>query len=77
MCKRGLRNFALSFAAVLMVVGAHVKLNGPGTHALTHQGTYVQDNWGYNRASWSKLTWLVLGEDPAARSHRVEQFTAL
>ena len=25
----------------------------------------------------AKLTWLVLGEDPAARSHRVEQFTAL
>ena len=25
----------------------------------------------------SKLTWLVLGADPAARSHRVEQFTAL
>ena len=24
-----------------------------------------------------KLTWLVLGEDPAARSHRVEQFIAL
>ena len=24
-----------------------------------------------------KLTWLVLGEDPAARSHRVEQLTAL
>ena len=24
-----------------------------------------------------KLTWLVLGEDPAACSHRVEQFTAL
>ena len=24
-----------------------------------------------------KLTWLVSGEDPAARSHRVEQFTAL
>ena len=24
-----------------------------------------------------ELTWLVLGEDPAARSHRVEQFTAL
>ena len=23
------------------------------------------------------FTWLVLGEDPAARSHRVEQFTAL
>ena len=25
----------------------------------------------------AKLTWLVLGEDPAARSRRVEQFTAL
>ena len=24
-----------------------------------------------------KLSWLVLGGDPAARSHRVEQFTAL
>ena len=24
-----------------------------------------------------KLTWLVLGGDPAARSHRVEQFNAL
>ena len=24
-----------------------------------------------------KLTWLVLGGDPAVRSHRVEQFTAL
>ena len=24
-----------------------------------------------------KLTWLVLGGDPAARSHRVEQLTAL
>jgi len=27
--------------------------------------------------AYVKLTWLVLGEDPAARSHRVEQFTAL
>ena len=26
---------------------------------------------------FSKLTWLVLGGDPAARSHRVEQFIAL
>jgi hypothetical protein len=25
----------------------------------------------------NKLTWLVSGGDPAARSHRVEQFTAL
>ena len=27
--------------------------------------------------AWFKLTWLVLGGDPAARSHRVEQLTAL
>ena len=27
--------------------------------------------------TYGKLTWLVLGGDPAARSHRVEQFTAL
>ena len=27
--------------------------------------------------TFCKLTWLVLGGDPAARSHRVEQFTAL
>ena len=31
----------------------------------------------YARPVCSKLTWLVLGGDPAARSHRVEQFTAL
>ena len=29
------------------------------------------------QAKQIKLTWLVLGGDPAARSHRVEQFTAL
>jgi len=28
-------------------------------------------------AVYNKLTWLALGGDPAARSHRVEQFTAL
>ena len=30
-----------------------------------------------SKASDVKLTWLVLGGDPVARSHRVEQFTAL
>ena len=30
-----------------------------------------------SKASNVKLTWLVLGGDPVARSHRVEQFTAL
>ena len=32
---------------------------------------------GQARTPSIKLTWLVLGEDPAARSRRVEQFTAL
>ena len=35
---------------------------------------------GFHRSTpppFRKLTWLVLGGDPAARSHRVEQFTAL
>ena len=31
----------------------------------------------FGKALRNKLTWLVLGGDPAARSHRVEQFTAL
>jgi len=31
----------------------------------------------HKQSDVSKLTWLVLGGDPAARSHRVEQFTAL
>ena len=30
-----------------------------------------------SRIGHCKLTWLVLGGDPAARSHRVEQLTAL
>ena len=30
-----------------------------------------------NNTTTCKLTWLVLGGDPAARSHRVEQLTAL
>jgi hypothetical protein len=36
-------------------------------------GASIEHVW----ASPCKLTWLVLGGDPAARSHRVEQFTAL
>jgi len=31
----------------------------------------------HKQSDVGKLTWLVLGGDPAARSHRVEQFTAL
>ena len=37
---------------------------------------FVLDVQGSQR-TWFKLTWLVLGGDPAARSHRVEQLTAL
>ena len=31
----------------------------------------------HDSATHGKLTWLVLGGDPAARSHRAEQLTAL
>ena len=37
----------------------------------------VRTHIGSLRALLSKLTWLVLGGDPAVCSHRVEQFTAL
>ena len=47
----------------------HMPRTGGGPWA-TH-ATHVTDT------GLGKLTWLVLGGDPAARSHRVEQFTAL
>ena len=37
----------------------------------------IYENQLFCDAPLYKLTWLVLGGDPAARSHRVEQFTAL
>ena len=40
------------------------------------RATYYDAAW-YKQSYLCKLTWLVLGGDPAARSHRVEQFTAL
>ena len=50
-----------------------------GTHGYdnTHQATADQTGGMHHWPGQLKLTWLVLGEDPAARSHRVEQFTAL
>ena len=44
---------------------------------ITHHCYFLVTNWVAYHLAQSKLTWLVLGEDPAARSHRVEQFTAL
>ena len=44
---------------------------------LPHQVTFALAHATLNLTRVDKLTWLVLGEDPAARSHRVEQFTAL
>ena len=42
------------------------------------QQEYKELEWDRrHELACSKLTWLVLGGDPAARSHRVEQFTAL
>ena len=46
---------------------------GAPEHAPVH--TPIRNRNG--RRGNGKLTWLVLGGDPAARSHRVEQFTAL
>ena len=43
----------------------------------THQHNHVCNAMLLRLDQAFKLTWLVLGEDPAARSHRVEQFTAL
>ena len=42
-------------------------------------GTFVRSSVYnlYRNIPMVKLTWLVLGGDPAARSHRVEQLTAL
>ena len=39
--------------------------------------TFTTHGFIFDNAIRNKLTWLVLGGDPAARSHRVEQFTAL
>ena len=44
---------------------------------MTHLGTHLICVSKPCAVGFCKLTWLVLGEDPAARSHRVEQFTAL
>ena len=43
----------------------------------THKAPAHKGHNPAKTAHANKLTWLVLGEDPAARSHRVEQFTAL
>ena len=39
--------------------------------------TFTTHGLIFDNAIRNKLTWLVLGGDPKARSHRVEQFTAL
>jgi hypothetical protein len=46
------------------LVGGFAVVNLAGRYHVTREGV-------------SKLTWLVLGGDPAVRSRRVEQFTAL
>ena len=45
-------------------------------HSTTSRHGKLSLRRSYARPGVSKLTWLVLGGDPAARSHRVEQFTA-
>ena len=59
------------------VFGAHTRLNGFARNGITHPGSHCRKSVRTEIDIYVKLTWLVLGEDPAARSHRVEQFTAL
>jgi hypothetical protein len=49
-----------------------VKVSAPRAAAL-----FIQSHAYMYCAMSNKLTWLVLGGDPAVCSHRVEQFTAL
>ena len=55
--------------------GAAWKIGITETSKYTVRRTYHVDITG--RIIRIKLTWLVLGGDPAARSRRVEQLTAL
>ena len=67
------RNDARNEAEVLTIKHIPQQQTNRDTHFNIHFRIVGARPW-----SWLlKLTWLVLGEDPAARSHRVEQFTAL
>ena len=45
---------------------------------MQQRGTFIElDKDEEHTEKTEQTLWLVLGEDPAARSHRVEQFTAL
>jgi hypothetical protein len=67
-----------------MYMGAkhcHVYMNVYVCICLNHKFRFIviggsHSNSNHHCASLLQLTWLVLGEDPAARSHMVEQFTA-
>ncbi len=61
----GVAGFALGFSP------------GPNVHPGRDPGCLLSPS--VLEGSWvsGKLTWLVLGGDPAVRSRRVEQFTAL
>ena len=58
-------------------VGCHGAAGAATLWLNTHQASSAHAQEIQDVAGQLKLTWLVLGEDPAARSHRVEQFTAL
>ena len=55
----------------------HGSGSGSGFQFLKVRECFANNVFDDCRPMRSKLTWLVLGGDPAARSHRVEQLTAL
>ena len=68
------------FFGVSLCAGVPKPLRGLTWRRLWRNETLDLLLFARGRKGWTsicKLTWLVLGGDPAARSHRVEQFTAL
>ena len=66
-------NILLFFVLARLPAGLIALKGPPGKHC----DVCIAEWCAPRLAAKHKLTWLVLGGDPAARSHRVEQFTAL
>ena len=70
-------DFFLGLAADLMNCWGSPLTEWFAATICTHITCFLLCLYSFSCQWLCKLTWLVLGEDPAARSHRVEQFTAL
>ena len=67
---------SLSFLPALFLLFFKIVYTSRSLHVTALAGNFLVFD-KQRTPNLGKLTWLVLGEDPAARSHRVEQFTAL